>query len=171
MPQAKKTAPLQEDGELPELTAQQQKFVKHILDGKTASDAYRAAYSTEDMAERTIWAEASRLRAHRGVAAWLSAARKAGLGTAIVTHQAHVQQLERIREIALETGNIGAAVQAETARGKASGHYVEQVRDVTDRHDPVQTIREIAAHSPELAASLAAQHGISLDNLSGVTKH
>lgn len=171
MPQNKKTEPQQELEEIPELTHQQQKFVEGILAGRTASDAYRAAYDCSNMQQRTIWAESSRLRANPAVTAWLSAARKAGMGSAVLTHESHLRELERIREIALESGNIGAAVQAETARGKASGHYVEQVRDVTDRHDPVQTLREIAQQSPELAASLAAQNGIDFDPHAGVTKH
>lgn len=156
--------------DLPDLTAQQMKFVEGMLEGKTATDAYRAAYATENMSNRTIWAEASRTAANRNISAWLSAARQACLGSAKVTLDGHLQQLERIREIALKSGNIGAAVQAEQSRGKASGHYVEQIRDLTDRHDPIQTLRQIATHSPELAASLAAQHGIDLPAES-MTKH
>lgn len=171
MPQRQRTEPDEQTGkDLPELTAQQMKFVEGVLAGKTASDAYRAAYDTSSMAARTVWAEASRLHCHPDVSAWLSAARQAGLGSAKVTLENHLAQLERIREIALEKGNIGAAVAAEQSRGKATGHYVEQVRDVTDKFDPVSTLREIAQHSPELAASLAAQHGVELSS-EGVTKH
>lgn len=173
MPRNKITEGMAETAaELPDLTAQQMKFVEGILAGKTASDAYRAAYDTSSMANTTVWREASVLRSDQKVAQWLSAARQAGLGSAVVTYEGHVRELERIREIALNSGNIGAAVQAEQIRGKAAGLHVEQVRDVTDRFDPAQTIREIAQHSPELAASLAAQHGVTLDvGQQGATKH
>jgi phage terminase small subunit len=157
--------------ELPQLTAQQQKFVEGILAGKTATDAYRAAYDCSNMLASSVWSNASKLCSDVKVAQWMSAARQACLGTATVTFENHMQQLERLREIALTSGNIGAAVQAEQIRGKAAGHHVDQIRDVTERHDPVQTIREIAQHAPDLAASLAAQHGITLDVTDGATKH
>lgn len=145
--------------ELPELTAQQMAFVKGILDGMTASDAYRAAYSTENQKPETTWAAASRLRNDTKVAAWLAAARMANLGSATVTLAGHVAELERLREIALKTGNVGAAVQAEQLRGKASGHYVEQWRDLTEP-DPLAALRQLEKLSPELARKLADQHGI-----------
>lgn len=170
MPQNQKTAPL-DAADLPELTPQQQDFVRELLSGKTASDAYRAAYNAENMSNKAIWVEASRLRNDPNVALWLGAARKAHLGSAVVTLDGHQRELERIREIALESGNIGAAVQAEVARGKVAGHHVDKVQDVTDRTDVVATLKEIQGISPELAASLAAQHGIPWKADEGATKH
>src|SRR5690242_15618370 len=114
----KLTDALAEGEELPELTEQQMHFVECLLAGKSASDAYRESYNTSDCTNRSIWALASRLRADVNVASWLSAARKAGLGRAAVTLEGHLAELERLREIALETGNVGAAVQAEQLRGK-----------------------------------------------------
>ena len=146
--------------ELPDLTQQQARFVEGILSGKTASDAYRAAYDASTMTDRSIWAEASRTRAHINVAAWLSAARKAGLGRGMVTLEGHIQELERLKEIAIDTGNVGAAVQAEQLRGKAAGHYIEQHRDLTD-YDPLKTLQEIAQTSPDLAAALARQYNVA----------
>lgn len=171
MPRQKITGQAEAAADLPDLTAQQQKFVEGILAGKTASDAYRAAYDCSNMGQNTIWVKASVLRNSDTVTVWLSAARQAHLGTAVLTYDNHLRELERLREIALKTGNVGAAVQAEQIRGKVAGHHVDQVRDVTDRFDPAQTIREIAAHSPELAASLAAANGIAFDIAEGLTKH
>src|SRR5690348_1219443 len=109
--------------ELPDLTEQQMRFVEGILSGKKASDAYRAAYDCSTMLNSSVWALASRLRSNVNVASWIAAARKAGLGAATVTLSDHVTELERLKEIALQTGNVGAAVQAEQLRGKAMGHY------------------------------------------------
>jgi phage terminase small subunit len=161
MPQNLKTEPQSYDDadELPSLTAQQQKFVEGIVSGKTASDAYRAAYDCSNSMASTVWARASELRNDRKVAAWISAAQKACMGSTIVTLDDHLHQLERLREIALEKGNVGAAVLAEHHRGKARGHYVEQIRDVTD-HDPQHTLREIALHSPELAQQMAKEANV-----------
>lgn len=145
--------------ELPDLTGQQLRFVECLLSGKTGADAYRIAYNCSDMLASTVIAAASRLRANTSVSAWLSAARQAHLGTAVLTRDMHLAELERLREIAVASGNVGAAVQAEMYRGKVSGHHVDQVRDVTATsiHD---TLADIAALSPQLAAELAAAHGI-----------
>jgi phage terminase small subunit len=170
MPQRQRTAPPKLDAEaLPELTPQQQEFVRLRLAGKTASDAYRAAFTTENMLPRTIWAEASRLSAHPSVTAWLAAGRQACLGTGVLTRDAHMAELERIREIALNTGNIGAAVAAEQTRGKVAGHHIDRIQEVPA--DPKDTLATIAEHQPDLAAQLAAAHGIPWDASQRATKH
>lgn len=147
-----------ETADLPELTAQQHEFVLGLLAGKTAADAYRGAYDCSRMSPRAIHVEASRLRSHADIALWLRMARQAYLGQATVTIDSHVKELERIREIALAKGNIGAAAQCEHYRGKAAGLYVEQYRDLT--FDPIAALNSIAEHSPEIAMSLAHKHGL-----------
>src|SRR5262245_35356199 len=170
MPRRKLTEPQQLETEaLPELTPQQQEFVRLRLAGKIASDAYRAAYNTENMTQRTIWAEASRLNADSKVSAWLSAARQAGLGTAVVTLQGHQQELERRRDIAIASGNIGAAAAAEQTRGKVAGHHIERIQEIPA--DPTDTLKTIAEHQPDLAAQLAQAHGIAWSPHDRATKH
>jgi hypothetical protein len=144
---------------LPDLTPKQLAFVQGILAGKSASDAYRAAYQCDRMSHATVWAEASRLRNDRNVTAWLAAARTAHLGNARVTLEQHVARLDELKQHALATGNVGAAVQAEQLIGKALGHYVERYADVSP--DPMASLKEIAETSPELAEALAKQHGIT----------
>ena len=39
----------------------------------------------------------------------------------------HVKELERLRDLAIQDGKYAAAVNAEVARGKATGLYVEKV--------------------------------------------
>ena len=51
------------------LTAKQMKFVAEVSEGGSQSNAYRKAYDTSQMAPKTIWEEASRLRRHPKVAA------------------------------------------------------------------------------------------------------
>ena len=51
------------------LTVKQMKFVEEIGEGASQSNAYRKAYETSQMASKTIWEEASRLRRHPKVAA------------------------------------------------------------------------------------------------------
>lgn len=144
---------------LPNLTPQQMQFVEGLLGGKTATDAYKAAYDCSSMGANSIWVEASRLRANSNIALWLSMARQAHLGAGILTLEGHLRELDRLKELCINGKNYGAAVQAEQLRGKASGHYVEQFRDLTD-DDPLKTLTAIAAIDPELARRLAALDGI-----------
>ena len=51
------------------LTVKQMKFVEELGEGASQSNAYRNAYHTSQMAPKTIWEEASRLRRHPKVAA------------------------------------------------------------------------------------------------------
>jgi len=164
MARRKITAPdnnavIDDQDDLPELTQQQYAFVAAVLSGKSGADAYRTAYDCTSMSPNAVWVEASRARSHPKISLWLAQARKAGLGAAVVTLQGHIQELERLREVALETGNVGAAVQAEQLRGKASGHYVERYADVTET-DPMRALEEIDKLNPTLASELAKQHGI-----------
>ena len=156
---------------LPDLTSSQLKFVEGILSGKTASDAYRASHPNSTMTGNSLWVEASRLRSNPNVALWLAEARKAHLGSAVLTKDQHLQELERLREIALKEGNIGAAVQAEQIRGKVAGHHIERIQDVTGEGDAIATLKQIEKISPDLAASLAAQHGIEWAKPEGETAH
>jgi hypothetical protein len=143
---------------LPDLTEQQRKFVEGVLTGKTLIDAYRAAYDCSGMAPNSTWVAASRLRSHANIALWISAATKAHFGIASRTREQHIAKLAELGAIAVETGNVGAAVQAEQLIGKVEGHYTERL-DISVT-DPLQTLREIAQFAPELAAKLAADQGI-----------
>ena len=74
MPRRKITdAPTLDDEELPELMPQQMEFVRGLLEGKTASDAYRAAFSTEGWQSSSIWPKASMMANDGKVQAWLAA--------------------------------------------------------------------------------------------------
>lgn len=159
MPRRQRTASVKIDASsLPDLTAQQQEFVRLLLAGKSASDAYRGAYDCTNAQPNTIWSNASKLRADAKVEQWLLAGRTAHLGTAVLTKEMHLQELERLRELAMKAGNYGAAVAAEQTRGKVAGHHIERIQEVPA--DPVETLRELARVSPNAAQALAEAHGI-----------
>ncbi len=153
--------------ELPEITGQQLNFVRGVLEGKSASDAYRVAYDCSESKPETIWASASRLRSDPKVSAWLDASRIAELGQAGVTLDQHIKRLDALKAIAVKTGNVGAAVQAEQLIGKAMGHYVERFEDVT-KTDPSEVLKELAKIAPDAARALANEHGIQLDSQESV---
>ena len=51
------------------LTAKQELFCNHIIDGCTQSEAYRRSYDCENAADATIWNDAYKLMNNRDVAA------------------------------------------------------------------------------------------------------
>ena len=51
------------------LTVKQNEFVAEIAGGASQTLAYRSAYNTQNMSQKTVWEEASRLRRHPKVAA------------------------------------------------------------------------------------------------------
>ena len=51
------------------LTAKQENFVELLTQGICQSSAYRGAYDTQKMSDKTVWEEASRLRRHPKVTA------------------------------------------------------------------------------------------------------
>lgn len=145
--------------DLPDLTDHQRRFVEGILKGMSASDAYRAAYDCSNSKDSTVWCEASKLTRHPTVSQWISAARQAGLGQTKFSLEQHLRRLDRLEELCVISGNLGAAVQAEQLIGKASGHYVEQFRNMDT--DPVDLLNQIATISPAAAQELAKQNNIA----------
>ena len=51
------------------ITYKQEKFAENIFDGITFTSAYRDLYDTQNMSQKTVWEESSRLRKHPKVAA------------------------------------------------------------------------------------------------------
>lgn len=147
--------------DLPDLTARQMEFVRGLLEGKTAAESYRHAYDCSKMQSNSVWVAASRARSDANVALWLARARKAELGHCNITLDQHIRRLDRLEVIAEETGNIGAAVQAEQLIGKAKGFYVERFEDVTPL-DPMALFERLTQIDPDMARLVAKKHGISL---------
>ena len=158
MPQRQKTAPVDAPS-LPDISEQDQEFARLVAIGKgTLSDAYRATHDCAHWQSNSVWAKASALRANGKIQIWIDAFRAAGLGASGYTLERHVAELERIKGLSLASGNLGAALGCEQTIGKAAGLHIERVQEVPI--DPVQTLKDIAAHQPDVAASLAEQAGI-----------
>ena len=46
------------------LTAKQENFVELLTQGTSQTAAYKGSYDTQNMSNKTVWEEASRLRRH-----------------------------------------------------------------------------------------------------------
>lgn len=128
------------------LTTKQNRFCEEVVSGKTQAEAYRVAYSSQDMADKTIWVKASELMANGKVTGRIEELRLPVIKEAQLTLAAHLNNLLEIRESAAEDRNWSAAVSAETARGKAAGlHTAKAIMSIeTAREDRVTVIELVA---------------------------
>ena len=124
------------------LTAKQELFCEEVVSGNTQADAYRTAYSAQDMLDKTIWVKASELMANGKVTGRIEELRLPVIKEAQLTLKAHLNNLLSIREHAVEDRNWSAAVSAETARGKAAGlHTGKAIMSIeTAREDRITVI-------------------------------
>jgi hypothetical protein len=78
------------------------------------------------MVERTIQKRAGELLAHRAIKGRIAAARAKAGEQGVYTLEQHMNELETLREVAKNKGQISAAVAAEVKRGELMGYYVQR---------------------------------------------
>ena len=78
------------------LTAKQEQFVKNIIDGMSQADAYRNAYDTSRMADKTVHEKASRLMADDKVRARLQELREQMMTPSIMSARERLEYLTRV---------------------------------------------------------------------------
>ena len=121
------------------LTPKQEAFALAVASGKTQSDAYREAFNVRPTTKmETINQAASRLMANSNINARVEELRKPIAQKAMVTLESHIQRLKELSEMAIEQGQIAAAIKAEELCGKASGVYVEKRQITGADGGPVQ---------------------------------
>lgn len=113
------------------LTPQKEKFAQSVASGMNQSDAYRSAYNVRKGTKLTsVNVSASQLMADPNVSQRVADLRKPIVEAAQMTLAGHLTDLFTLREAAVKTNQLGAAITAEVARGKASGLYTEK-HDIT----------------------------------------
>ena len=110
------------------LTQKQENFCLAYIETGNASEAYRRAYNAKGMKPETVNNKAYALLKKGEIGARLEVLRSPVIKNAQVTLEQHLTDLEELRELAKEDGKYGPAIQAEIARGKASGLYVEHAK-------------------------------------------
>jgi len=104
------------------LTTRQDLFARLIAEGKSQAEAYREAYpKSQKWTDKAVWNRSSALAAHSEVLGRVSKLRQEAADSTKLTLESHLKELELLRDMAKEQGNIGAAIQAETVRGKHGG--------------------------------------------------
>lgn len=98
------------------LTAQQERFAQNIIMGMSQAEAYRNAYNTKKMTDKTVWEKASRLMATDKVRARVDELRAQVADKAIMTAEERLKFLTKIikgeeNEIVLEVDGDGKQVE------------------------------------------------------------
>ena len=110
------------------LTEMQKKFAHELVSNEGRKYAYQCAIDAgyaKDRARQTSW-ELQHPKHHPLVVKYIGEIRAEYQKKYAVTFERHISELGKIRIDALKKGAWSAAVNAEVARGKAAGLYIEQ---------------------------------------------
>lgn len=110
------------------LTPRRERFAQCIASGMSQADAYRASFSVERSTAKTIQEAASRLMKDSKIRARLDELRAPIVKNVQVTLENHLRDLMALRNLATKEKQMSAAINAEIARGKACGLYVEKLQ-------------------------------------------
>lgn len=109
------------------LTIKQENFCLAIVETGKPSESYRRAFNAAKMSDAAVAVEAAKLLKNPKIALRIEALRKPVIEAAQISLEQHLNDLKRLRDLALSDQKYGPAIQAEIARGKASGHYIDRV--------------------------------------------
>lgn len=109
------------------LTIKQENFCLAYIETGNASEAYRRSFNAVKMKPETINRKAKELIDDGKISARISELRKPVIEAAQITLESHLSDLKELRDKAANDAKWGPAINAEVARGKASGLYVEKV--------------------------------------------
>lgn len=107
------------------LTAKQEQFVKGIIDGMSQADAYRSAYDTSRMADKTVHEKASRLMSDGKVRARVQELRGQMMTPSIMSAQDRLEWLTEL--IQSDEEGTGDKLKAIDLMNKMTGEYVQRV--------------------------------------------
>ena len=119
------------------LTEMQQKFAHELVSNEGRKYGYQCAIDAgyaKDRARQTAW-ELQNPKMHPLVVKYIGELREEYQKKYAVTFERHISELGKIRQDALNKGAWSAAVNAEVARGKAAGLYVDQKLIMTGNLD------------------------------------
>ena len=126
------------------MTPKQKKFTEVFVNGTSQSQAYRTAYYTQNMSQKTVWEESSRLRKHPKVAARileLEAEKDARRRMQALSREDRV--LQELEKIAFGDGPVTGKLKAIELLGKHIGLFTpkevpEVERSVEDISNQIQ---------------------------------
>lgn len=148
-----------EEYTLPKLTLKQERFVKHLLAGKTNREAYRLAFDCSNMVEESINTAASRLAHSDKIERSIRILQRIGLESSVVNRENHLAELARLRELAIDNTQISAGVQAEHYRGRVAGLYNDKINLNIGPSDEMLLSQVASLFGADIAKTLAKSLG------------
>ena len=143
------------------LTDMQKRFAELYVYNEGRSTPYECAKEA-GYAEESARVRASELRnpkVYPLVVQYIGELREEIQNKYAIDFERHIKELARVREAALKKGSFSSAVNAEVARGKAAGLYIEQkiiktgkLEDLTERELEDRMKQIIDEYSPILDA-------------------
>ena len=107
------------------LTAKQEKFAQAIaLEEMNQADAYRSAYDTSRMSDKTVWEKASKLAADSKVRARITELREETVTPKVMSAQ---KRREKLTDIAENAEDPNVQMKAIDLLNKMTGEYVQKV--------------------------------------------
>lgn len=107
------------------LTAKQEEFAKRIAEGMNQSDAYRSAYNTSRMTDKSVWEKASELAKDVKVTARVRELRDMAAKPTIMTAQRRKEWLTEV--INNEDIDINARLKASDQLNRMDGEYTQKI--------------------------------------------
>ena len=124
-----------------DLTPKQESFCLAYLETGSASEAYRQAYDVTGMKPESVNREAKSVIDNPKISSRIEELRAPVREAAQISLRQHLDDLKRLRDLAEASEKYGPAIQAEVARGKASGLYVEKQEISGPNGGPVEVTR------------------------------
>ena len=125
------------------LTAKQENFVELLTQGSSQTSAYKGAYDTQNMSDKTVWEEASRLRRHPKVSTRileLENEKEARRRLQAVSREEKV--LHELERIAFGDGPVAGRLKAMELLGKHIGFFTPKKVTEVER-SPKEILSEI----------------------------
>lgn len=107
------------------LTAKQERFVQCIIEGMSQADAYRTAYETSRMTDKTIHEKASRLMSDGKVRARIAELREQMMKPSIMSAQERLEWLTGV--ICDDAEPTANKLKAADIMNKMQGEYVTKI--------------------------------------------
>ncbi|HWH86174.1 MAG TPA: terminase small subunit [Pseudomonas sp.] len=142
------------------LTPKQEAFCLAYIETGNASEAYRRAYACSKMKPETVNNKAHAMLKKGEIGARLDELRAPAVERAQVSLETHLNDLKRLRDVSAKKGKYGPAIQAEIARGKASGLYIERKEHTGKDGGPIQVADADVELTREQLIELAKERGL-----------
>lgn len=114
------------------LTAKQEKFCQCIIEGMSQADAYRNAYDTKRMTDKTIYEKASRLMSDDKVRARVQELRDQVADESVMTARERLEWLTKIIKSNEET--TADKLKASDQMNKMQGEYLTRIEGDIKMH-------------------------------------